>query len=92
MNSLRSNSISFFVAWLKIEPRLNIDSKNLHASKDLFVRNVFERSEKTFAPCGNGYAPKGDQLRVVAETMARPLGHRLCAPYQNIYGEGLPSE
>jgi hypothetical protein len=25
--------------------RLNIDSKNLHSSKDLLVRNVFERSE-----------------------------------------------
>ena len=74
------------------DTRIEEDSDNSTSSKDLFVRNVFERSEKTFAPCGNGYAPKGDQLRVVAETMARPLGHRLCAPYQNIYGEGLPSE
>ena len=41
MNSLRSNSISYFVAWLK--PRLNIDSENPTSSKDLLVRNVFER-------------------------------------------------
>ena len=44
MNSLRSNSISYFVAQIAYRnPRLNIDSKNLHSSKDLFVRNVFER-------------------------------------------------
>ena len=41
MNSLRSNRISYFGAWLK--PRLNDDSENPTASKDLFVRNVFER-------------------------------------------------
>ena len=39
MNSLCSNSISYFVAWLK--PRLNGDSENPTVSKDLFVRNVF---------------------------------------------------
>ena len=44
MNSLRSNSISYFVAQIAFRnQRLNIDSKNLHYSKDLFVRNVFER-------------------------------------------------
>ena len=46
MNSLRSNSISYFVAQIAFRnPKLNIDSKNLHPSKDLLVRNVFERSE-----------------------------------------------
>ena len=41
MNSLRSNSISYFVPQIAFRnPRLNIDSKNLHSSKDLFVRNV----------------------------------------------------
>ena len=51
MNSLRSNSISYFVPQIAFRnPRLNIDSKNLHSSKDLFVRNVFEelRDEKAF--------------------------------------------
>ena len=51
MNSLRSNSISYFVPQIAFRnPRLNIDSKNLHSSKDLFVRNVFEelRNEKAF--------------------------------------------
>ena len=43
MNSLRSNSISHFVAQIAYRnPRLNVDSKNLHSSKDLLVRNVFE--------------------------------------------------
>ena len=49
MNSLRSNSISYFVPQIAFRNRrLNIDSKNLHSSKDLFVRNVFEelRDEK----------------------------------------------
>ena len=52
MNSLRSNSISYFVAWLK--PRLNDDSENPTASKDLFVRNVFESLSQEFIrvePC-----------------------------------------
>ena len=45
MNSLRSNSISYFVPQIAFRnPRLNIDSKNLHSSKDLLVRNVFEES------------------------------------------------
>ena len=45
MNSLRSNSISYFVAQIAFRnQRLNIDSKNLHSSKDLLVRNVFEES------------------------------------------------
>ena len=38
------------------------------------------------------YAKNCNQLRVVAENMARPIGHRLCEPYQNLYVEGLPSE
>ena len=43
-NSLRSNSISYFVPQIAFRnQRLNGDSKNLHSSKDLFVRNVFER-------------------------------------------------
>ena len=43
MNSLRSNSISHFVAQIAHRnQRLNIDSKDLHSSKDLLVRSVFE--------------------------------------------------
>lgn len=46
MNSLRSNSISYFVPQIAFRnPRLNADSKNLHSYKYLLVRNVFERSE-----------------------------------------------
>ena len=42
MNSLRSNSISYFVAQIVfVNPRLNIDSENPTYFKDLFVRNVF---------------------------------------------------
>ena len=42
-NSLRSNSFSYFVVQIAFRnPKLNIDSKNLHSSKDLLVRNVFE--------------------------------------------------
>ena len=55
MNSLRSNSISHFVAQIAHRnQRLNIDSKDLHSSKDLLVRNNFENTfEKHEAPCGN---------------------------------------
>ena len=43
MNSLRSNSISYFVPLIVYtNQRLNIDSENPTYSKDLFVRNVFE--------------------------------------------------
>ena len=45
MNSLRSNSISHFVTQIaNRNQRLNNDSKDLHSSKDLLVRNVFENS------------------------------------------------
>ena len=53
MNSLCSNSISYFVAQIASyfvaqiafrNQRLNNDSKDLHSSKDLLVRNVFENS------------------------------------------------
>ena len=45
MNSLRSDSISYFVAQIAYRnQRLNTDSKDLHSSKDLLVRNVFENS------------------------------------------------
>ena len=49
MNSLRSDSISYFVAQIAYRnQRLNTDSKDLHSSKDLLVRNVFENlSEET---------------------------------------------
>ena len=49
MNSLRSDSISYFVAQIAYRnQRLNNDSKDLHSSNDLLVRNVFEDlSEKT---------------------------------------------
>ena len=41
-NSLRSNSFSYFVVQIAFRnPKLNVDSKNLHSSKDLLVRNVF---------------------------------------------------
>ena len=33
-----------------------------------------------------------DELRVVAETMANPEGAKAREPYQNLDGEGLPSE
>jgi len=65
MNSLRSNSISYFVAWLK--PRLNIDSENPTSSKDLLVRNVFELFLEV-SPFSRG----GDSRDV--KTMARPEG------------------
>ena len=56
MNSLRSNSISHFVVQIAFRnPKLNVDSKNLHSSKDLLVRIVFLRAkalEKYGAPCG----------------------------------------
>ena len=43
MNSLRSNSISYFVAQIACcNPRLNIASKNHTSYKCLLVRNVFE--------------------------------------------------
>ena len=43
MNSLCSNSISYFVAQIAYRnQRLNNDSKDLHSSNDLLVRNVFE--------------------------------------------------
>ena len=43
MNSLRSDSISYFVAQIAFRnQRLNNDSKDLHSSKDLLVRNVFD--------------------------------------------------
>ena len=57
MNSLRSNSISYFVPQIAFRnPRLNIVSENPTHSKDLLVRNVFEelRDEKTWSmKCGN---------------------------------------
>ena len=60
MNSLRSNSISYFVALIVLaNQRLNIDSENPTYSKDLFVRNVFENyyfdlpSQKGFRPLLN---------------------------------------
>ena len=53
MNSLRSDSISYFVAQIAFRnQRLNNDSKDLHSSKDLLVRIVFENSfEKLPSPC-----------------------------------------
>ena len=45
MNSLCSDSISYFVAQIAYRnQRLNTDSKDLHSSKDLLMRNVFENS------------------------------------------------
>ena len=41
---------------------------------------------------GVAIAPKSDQLRVVAVDMANPEGAKAREPYQNFYGEGLPSE
>ena len=58
MNSLRSNSISYFVAQIAYRnQRLNNDSKDLHSSNDLLVRNVFDRREETWSTkCGNRLA------------------------------------
>ena len=45
MNSLCSDSISYFVAQIVFaNQRLNVDSENPTYSKDLLVRNVFENS------------------------------------------------
>ena len=51
MNSLRSDSISHFVAQIVYHnQRLNIDSKDLHSSKDLLVRSVFKNTfEETWS-------------------------------------------
>ena len=47
MNSLRSNSISYFVAQIACcNPRLNIASKNHTSYKCLLVRNVFEGAKR----------------------------------------------
>ena len=57
MNSLRSDSISYFVAQIVfVNPRLNIASENPTYSKDLFVRNVFffgadATSQADLIPC-----------------------------------------
>ena len=62
MNSLRSNSISYFVAQIVfVNPRLNIDSENPTYSKDLLVRNVFENLfEETWSTCPlKGPGPRG---------------------------------
>ena len=70
MNSLRSNSISYFVPQIAFRnPRLNIDSKNLHSSKDLFVRNVFEelRDEKAFRTSAVTALPLGSSKNVFEE-------------------------
>ena len=41
-NSLCSNSFSYFVIQIAFRnPKLNVDSKNLHSYKYLLVRNVF---------------------------------------------------
>ena len=64
-NSLSSNSFSYFVAQIAFRnPRLNVDSKNLHSSKDLLVRNVFERSEETWSTmCGNRCTSEDKEIR-----------------------------
>ena len=67
MNSLRSNSISHFVTQIAHRnQRLNNDSKDLHSSKDLLVRNVFEelRDEKAWSTkCGNRRQSLGSSKR-----------------------------
>ena len=60
MNSLRSNSISYFVALIVCaNQRLNIDSENPTYSKDLFVRNVFEETWSTSAVIAKRLLPTG---------------------------------
>ena len=60
MNSLRSNSISYFVAQIDFaNPRLNIDSENPTYSKDLLVRNVFEETWSTSAVIAKRLLPTG---------------------------------
>ena len=68
MNSLRSNSISYFVPQIAFRnPRLNIDSKNLHSSKDLLVRNVFEESSDVDA-----HSKKCGYNKVIREKESNP--------------------
>ena len=60
MNSLRSDSISYFVAQIVFaNPRLNIDSENPTYSKDLLVRNVFEETWSTSAVIAKRLLPTG---------------------------------
>ena len=70
-NSLRSNSFSYFVIQIAFRnPKLNVDSKNLHSSKDLFVRNVFSPEHSPPFPFW-GLAP------IMKETWRTPKGQRL---------------
>ena len=57
MDSLRSDSISYFVAQIAFRnQRLNIASKKYNSSKDLLVRNVFEIILKDINMIGYCYA------------------------------------
>ncbi len=70
-NSLCSNSFSYFVIQIAFRnPKLNVDSKNLHSSKDLLVRNVFVSEHSTPSPFW-GLAP------IMKETWRTPKGQRL---------------
>ena len=83
MNSLRSNSISHFVTQIAHRnQRLNNDSKDLHSSKDLLVRNVFERSEETSAPCGYELCSLRLSKRSSYAGLARPSARALLACYR----------
>ena len=70
-NSLRSNSFSYFVVQIAFRnPKLNVDSKNLHSYKYLLVRNVFSPEHSPPFPFW-GLAP------IMKETWRTPKGQRL---------------
>ncbi|SEE38878.1 hypothetical protein SAMN04487828_1395 [Prevotella sp. lc2012] len=50
MNSLRSNSISYFVPWLAPRAKTQYGSENRTPSKDLLVRSVFEEAARSLRP------------------------------------------
>ena len=61
-------------------PRLNIVSENPTHSKDLLVRNVFERSEKTSALCGYelcSLATEGTQVTTLSLRLSKNVFEEL---------------
>ena len=50
MGSLRSNSISYFVACLALQAKTQYGSENRTVSKDLLVRSVFEEAAQSLSP------------------------------------------
>ena len=50
MGSLRSDSISYFVACLALQAKTQYGSENRTPSKDLLVRSVFEEAAQSLSP------------------------------------------